>query len=443
MGESENGRKKMRSLRSVGIAIAALLGIPIAALAVVIAFGITFSLGAFRADIEEAAGAALGRAVEIEGPLTLLPALRPMVEVQGLRIGNSPESDAEDFLRLELARVTVNLLPLIRREISIEQIAVEGVDVRLESKANGKNNWVFEPEPSKATKAAADRPGFEFVRLGELAIRSLSIDYRDEGSSETFTVEVEAVEASAGRDDPTVLSARGLAQEQPFSISATGGSLAALSDSTRPWPVDISAKVAGAVASLSGTITEPLGARGVDVGIAISGDQLEALESLTELTLPQSGPYEVKARLVRSEMDARLTGIECTIGNTTFGGEIVLDLNASPPRVSGTLDIATLDLEPFLTDNSRTSNASTGSAEEALEHKGQVEWMGMSLDEITISFEALHGVDADLALTVDRVMGAPVDIRAVSLRATVDDGQLTVPIAVTVSDVPIEGQLAI
>jgi hypothetical protein len=55
VGNSDDGRSKIRILRWLGIAIFALSGIPIAATAVVTVLGVTFSLEAFRADIEAAA----------------------------------------------------------------------------------------------------------------------------------------------------------------------------------------------------------------------------------------------------------------------------------------------------------------------------------------------------------------------------------------------------
>jgi uncharacterized protein involved in outer membrane biogenesis len=443
VGEGDDGRSKFRILRWLGIAIVALLGIPIAATAVVMVLGVTFSLEAFRADIEAAATGAFGRTVEIEGPITLLSALRPTVAIQGLRIANPPGWQTEDFLRLERAHATVNLLPLLSREISIDEIAVEGVDVRLEAKANGESNWVFEPEPSEEAGAATVGATFELVRLGELAMRSLVINYRDEDSSETFAFEIEALDASAGRDDPTVLSARGLAQQQPFTVSATGGSLAALSDPIQPWSLDVTLEIASAVLTLSGSIAEPLHARGIDLNIAITGEQLEALESSTISPLPPVGPYAVTGRLAQSETGYHLSRLEGSMGNTTFSGDFDLDRAGSRPRLSGNLDVAVLDLEPFLTDESRPSREPPGGADKALEGKEQATLMDFPLDEGALSLDALRHFDADVVLSVDRMIGAPADIRGVSVRATVGDGQLIAPITVTVSDVLIEGQLAI
>ena len=67
----------MKILRWIGIIIAALVGIPIVALIVVVAFGVSIPLDVFRAKIESATEEALGRTITIEGPLTLVPALSP------------------------------------------------------------------------------------------------------------------------------------------------------------------------------------------------------------------------------------------------------------------------------------------------------------------------------------------------------------------------------
>ena len=250
MGERGDRRTKSRILRRTGIAVAVLAGVFVLAVAIIVAFGITLSLEALRPNIEAAAQSALGRKVRIEGPLTLLPGLRPTIEMRSLRIANVPTSDAAVFAQIGSVRVSVQLLPLIRREIHLDEITIDNVDVRLESGADGEGNWVFAPEKPAAATDSADGSAFEFVRLSALSIRNLAIDYYEKvekgekGSGRRIAIAVESVEGSAGRDDPTELSAKGVARGQPFSVSVAGGSLAGLSDPGRPWPVDIQARLA-------------------------------------------------------------------------------------------------------------------------------------------------------------------------------------------------------
>jgi uncharacterized protein involved in outer membrane biogenesis len=374
-----------RTLRRIGIAVAGLTGIVVLAVAVVVAFGITLSLEAFRPDIEAAAESALGRKVRIEGPLTLLPALRPTVEIRSVAIADATPSDTSDFARIGSARVTLQLLPLTRREIHLDEIAIEGVEIRLAIGPDGEGNWIFAPEQPDTAVDSPGEPSFEFVRLGALSIRDVAVDYHGEGSDESIAVAVESIEGSAGRDDPTVLTAKGIALEKPFDLSLTGGSLAGLSDSGRPWPIDVQAKLADAVASLQGGIADPLGAPNVDVRI------------------------------------------EGAIGKTTFRGDVAIELLSKPPRISGSVDIAALDLEPYLTHESPAPETPTE----------------FSLDDMSLSLQGLHDLDADVTFTADRVLGLPMDIRDATVSPVIDGGRLTAPIEATVSAVPVEGMLAV
>jgi hypothetical protein len=206
-----------------------------------------------------------------------------------------------------------------------------------------------------------------------------------EGSDESIAVAVESIEGSAGRDDPTVLTAKGIALEKPFDLSLTGGSLAGLSESGQPWPIDVQAKLADAVASLQGGIADPLGAPNVDVRI------------------------------------------EGAIGKTTFRGDVAIELLSKPPRISGSVDIAALDLEPYLTHESPAPETPTE----------------FSLDDMSLSLQGLHDLDADVTFTADRVLGLPMDIRDATVSPVIDGGRLTAPIEATVSAVPVEGMLAV
>jgi uncharacterized protein involved in outer membrane biogenesis len=433
----------MKILRRIGIVIGALLGIPVLALIVVVALGITIPLDAFRADIEEAARDTLGRGVEIDGPIALVLALSPTVEVQRLRIANPPGWDTNAFVQLGRARGSVDLLPLLRREISIDAIAMDGGAIRLETRADGSNNWTFERATSKAPAPPGEGPAYEFVRLGELAVRSLSFEYHDAGSGETHALELEALDGSVERDAPIVLSARGLTRNQPFEVSLTGGTLAALSDPAQPWSLDVTASLADAVITLDGSIADPLKAQGVDLDIAVRGKRLEALESLTGLSIPPIGPYAVETHFARSETGYRISDLEGAIGNSTFRGSLLLDDLSGRPRLDGNLHIATLDVEPFLLDDSPPSIEPPARAAEPLDAKERADLLDFSLEGAAQAFESLQSFDADVTLIIDRVAGVGTDTRGVSLRAKLDDGGLTAPMAAIIADVPVDGQLTI
>ena len=71
-----------------GIAIGGLISLLLIVSVVVIVFGITINLDAFRKTIETAATDAIGREVRIEGATELTPTLQPVLEIKGFIIAN-------------------------------------------------------------------------------------------------------------------------------------------------------------------------------------------------------------------------------------------------------------------------------------------------------------------------------------------------------------------
>ena len=84
-------------IMSVVAAVAILLG-------VVVVAGITVDLSWLRGKIESVSGSALQRPVTLAGPITLLPTLRPTVQVENVLIGNPEGWSDGDFVQLDLAR---------------------------------------------------------------------------------------------------------------------------------------------------------------------------------------------------------------------------------------------------------------------------------------------------------------------------------------------------
>ena len=130
-------------LKWTGIVLGVLLGLLLVWSAIVIVFGIRIDLGPFRTPVEAAASQALGREVRIEGSAYLRPTAWPLIEVEGVSVANLEGWEPRDFALLDLARLELAFLPLLRGEISIGEITVEGLTLHLESSGEGQKNWQF------------------------------------------------------------------------------------------------------------------------------------------------------------------------------------------------------------------------------------------------------------------------------------------------------------
>ena len=122
-----------RTLRWTAILAALLLLLPVLALVLVGTLEISISAGPWRDRIGAAASEALGRRVTLEGPLELVPSLRPVLKVGGIRIENPPGFTTPEFAFLGEARLRVDLRALLRKRLHIMEVVavVSGDGFRL------------------------------------------------------------------------------------------------------------------------------------------------------------------------------------------------------------------------------------------------------------------------------------------------------------------------
>ena len=127
-----------RILKIVGIAVGAVVVLLVAAL---VAIGYLVDPNDYKDDITRAVANATGRDVTIEGELELelFPTVR--IAVGAAQIGNAEGFGDEPFARIENAGLAVALLPLLSRQIEIEQARLEGLELNLARNAQGRNNW--------------------------------------------------------------------------------------------------------------------------------------------------------------------------------------------------------------------------------------------------------------------------------------------------------------
>ncbi len=109
----------------------------------------------YREDIEQAVAAHTGRSLNIEGEisLSLFPWLG--VEIGALRLGNAEGFGEPPMAQIEAAELRVRLLPLLRRQLEVGTLVLDGLALALERDSAGRNNW---DDLLERLEAAEDKP---------------------------------------------------------------------------------------------------------------------------------------------------------------------------------------------------------------------------------------------------------------------------------------------
>jgi AsmA protein len=118
----------------------------------VIALTIVVDPNRYRGDIIQAVKQQTGRDLKIEGKLNL--SFYPWIglETKRLELSNAPGFGAEPFAVVESSATKVELLPLLRKQIVVDAVRLNGLKLHLARDAKGETNW------GDLTKQAGEKP---------------------------------------------------------------------------------------------------------------------------------------------------------------------------------------------------------------------------------------------------------------------------------------------
>jgi AsmA protein len=132
----------------------------------------------FKDEISQAVEAKTGRVLAIEGDLGLSVFPWLGLEIGPTSLSNAPGFSAAPFARMDEVQVRVKLLPLLRKELEMDTVVLQGLHVSLETDAQGKTNWedlAGAGAPAEQAPAEEEQPSTGELTLAGLAIGGVEI----------------------------------------------------------------------------------------------------------------------------------------------------------------------------------------------------------------------------------------------------------------------------
>lgn len=384
-----------------------------------------------RAQIENQIESATGRDVSIGGDVgvSIVPSVQ--LTLERVTIANAPGATAANMIDLGALRLKVSLFPLLGGELVVDEFVLDRPTIQLEVDAQGKPNWEFDPAKSASDKPAGGAssggggggvPAFlSDIRLGDVAIVDGTIVYTDRqaGSEERL-------------DNVNVrLSLPDL--DRPFNVDGALG--------WRGETVNLTVNLARPRALLDNQTTDLKAS--IDTthltlsfdGQVTGGTPLR-LEGATDLKSPSIralaawagspinmagdilGPLSVAGTVKVAQPVIAFTGAQIAIDAIRANGNVEMNTGGAVPRITGNLDVAALDTNPYMggTPSSGGDSAGAGTSQA----QGSGDW---SDDPIDLS--ALKSVNADFTLRVESILVQSIRIGQSALRLTVEGGLMT------------------
>lgn len=268
----------------------------------------------FRGQLEARAAIALGRHVQLDGPIRLERSLRPQIVIEDITIGNPDWATGAHFAKAEKISVRVALFPLLRGDLRILDVSFTGVELFIEEAPEGSNNYTF------GDGGNSDAPGV-LPPIEQLQVRDVIINYQtaDAGTSSYKVAEARLWNIPG---QPERIEGKGFAKGMPFNILLAADIAAELSSPQNPWSLKLDLKGPDMTLTLAGRMAQAFKYEKGDYHITLSGKQADSLESLFDVEFPTTGPFEISWALNVDENSYRLTDLAAHVRGPSGTPEI-------------------------------------------------------------------------------------------------------------------------
>lgn len=398
---------------------------------------IALFLSAFdlRAWLERRATADLGRPVHIE-QAELKVSWRPQLVLSGVQVENPPGYSAPLMLDARHLGVGVDLWKFLRGQVTLPHAVMEDAKVELERLNGGRANWLVDVpvDPTKPLPPLADLP-----EIGRFEIRNTQIHFRDAPQRGDLRVEVITQDSGdPGREPNLVMKGAGTYQGKPAKIDVKGGSALALRSTDEPYPLNATFLVGPTEIKLTGHITDPTNVQGLDLDLAVKGEDAADLYPLLGVSMFATPPYAFTSHLDRDGDHWLLKDFKGIVGKSDVAGKLDWDLSKTVPRLEGTLTSQTLHLEDLAGfigsppgDKVTTPEQRAAAAEREEERRAEA---GIDPGEVAqqlivpdrpINLAKLNNMNADVTLTAAQIARPDFPLETLSAKIKVEDGVLT------------------
>ncbi|MDA1090397.1 MAG: AsmA family protein [Proteobacteria bacterium] len=396
----------------------------------------------YKSDIQAQARNATGRALIINGDIsiTVLPA--PALIVQNVLLANIKGAASNNMVRLKSLEVRIALAPLLGGQVKVEQVKLVNPEIELEVLADGRRNWVFDtggektatgntasvPPPAGATPTPAPAPAsgsMPAIALENVSIENGTVTYRDTKGGIFERVEaINATFAAASLAGP-VESAGGLKlRGVPLNYDLNVGEI--IHGRTVPFNLKLGMTPGALALQMNGTLVGIADTPKIKGKIKGEGTSLAAvIQALRPGTLPGAlnQAFGIEATVTAGADGAEAKGFSARLGSTQANGDVSVTLGKTA-NVAVRMGANRIDMDKWLSLPETSDKAIGESETQALPSAATpVAGGAKGAAEPAISLPA--NINASLAFSAEAVTYRGGVIRNAQINAELANGEIT------------------
>ena len=371
----------------------------------------------FRGPVAAIASARMHRQVSINGKLRVLPwSWQPSATVDGVRIANPAWAGKGSLADIDRIAVQIRLAALFTGHLDMRLLEFDRPRVTLHRDGQGRATWDFS-DGSKPDQPLRLPPIRKFVIDGG------QLDFRDDERKPSFSGTVDAKERLGETNKGFQMTGKGVLNAQPFGLRVTGGPLLNI-DRDKPYPFDADIHAGQTYVTAQGAVPKPFDLAQFYMSVTSRGPDLADLYGLTGVPLPNTPPYSLHGRLSRDVHLWKLENIGGRVGSSDLAGQLSVRTGGKRPFLTADLRSRSLDFPDLgaLFGGARKTGRVASPNQKAVAQTMQAQ--ARIFPDATLNFSRIRGLDADVSYRAASITGAPINLRAGSVRVKMDAGLL-------------------
>jgi hypothetical protein len=372
----------------------------------------------FKRPVERIVEAKTGRSFDIGGNLGVDLGRVTAIHLDRVAFGNARWSKAPLMASADRVDFSVELWPLLRREVQIPELRLLHPHLLLERGPDGTGNWVF------------GSPGNSNVQFRRLWVQDGRLQYVDAAERTDIDVAVTSEATPGAQAAPIRAEGNGRWKGTAFRVRARAESPLALRDANRPYHVDAVADAGSTHGHARGTLIDPVRLRDFDLQFALSGRNLADLYPLLHIATPPSPPYHFDGKLTRTFDGPRTVwhydGFRGRVGDSDLAGSASVTVGGPRPFLRGSLVSRLLDFDDLAVFVGKAPKAGAGETTNAelAAQAAREQANPRVLPDTPYNLEKMRAMDADVRWKAQRIDAQSLPLDSMDVHLRLDDGLL-------------------
>jgi uncharacterized protein involved in outer membrane biogenesis len=423
------------AVRALGVLLAVVAALVALAVTVVIVISVFVGWNSLKDPLASGVSSALGRRFAINGDLDVDLGRITRVHMSDVSLENADwAKDPPQMLEAGGLDVGVDVFRLLSGDIVLDPLRIDKPRVHLEKTKSGEANWQFGAKQNQAQQQAPATPRKNLPAVRDIAIDDGLLVYKDKQSGNDVRLKLSHLEGKS--DDQGVrLQADGSYQDQPLTVRASAGALESLRSADQPYPVDLDVAAGGFSAQAKGTVSKPQTFEGLDVKLAVKGDNLANVYALAGIPAPPSPPFRLNGHLSHDGTRWRFADFAGKLGGSDLDGTAAVDTAGGRLKADADLTSKLLDFKDIGVVIGGKRDEEKQAEEKAKEDGRPRDDDGKVLPRKPIDLSKLREMDADVKLRAGEVRAPGLPVEELNLAMTLEKGVLRLkPAAMKLAD---------